>query len=75
MKCAAVRPRFNLVVLLIAGIAACARAHADPSVGEVAEGGSTASADDGDASAPTPTTTNAANGTEPKTDAVELLAA
>lgn len=63
------RPRFNLVVLLIAGIAACARAHADPSVGEVAEGGSTASADDGDASAPTPTTTNAANGTEPKTDA------
>jgi hypothetical protein len=45
-----VRRRFHLVVLLVAGIAACARAHADPSVGEVgevgAEAGATANAGD-----------------------------
>ena len=49
------RRRFHLVVLLLAGIAACARAHADPSVGEGSEGGASAETDGG---------TNAATGTE-----------
>ena len=44
----AVRPRFNLVVLAIAGIAACARAHADPSVGDA---GARAEGDTAEASA------------------------
>ena len=59
------RRRFHLVVLLIAGIAACARAHADPSVGEVGEGseGGASAEVDGGASAATGTDVTSATTT------------
>jgi lipoprotein-anchoring transpeptidase ErfK/SrfK len=66
-----VRRRSALFLALIAGIAACARAHADPSVGDgdVAEAGAGATA----AASPGPAA--AAPGTDPKTDASAAEAA
>jgi lipoprotein-anchoring transpeptidase ErfK/SrfK len=75
-----VRHRFNLVVLAIAAVAACARAHPDPDVAEAsAEGGATA--DEGDRAAAgednaTTTTTTTTNATPDAgvTDGVTLYA-
>jgi lipoprotein-anchoring transpeptidase ErfK/SrfK len=78
-----VQPRFNLVVLLIAGIAACARAHADPSVGETSEGGSASAEADGgvnaatgtdDTTSTTTTTTTATTDAGAPADGVTLYA-